>query len=108
MTHEGGDNESNLRNIDKYKKLIKKYPKSELIPGILIGIGSLYYYSIYPKQHETYNLKEVQEPLDLAKKVLNNVVLKYPNYKDIQRAQKLLEDIKEFEDNLKVKADSSN
>lgn len=72
-THEGGDNDYNLEANEEYKKLILKYPDSELIPDIYYRIASLY--ADYGSGYD-----ERKKYLKMAKKYVDKFYTEYPGH----------------------------
>jgi hypothetical protein len=72
-SHEGGDNSYNLKAIEEYKLIIKKYPTTEFVPDIYYKICILYYEceSSFNDKPKYYRLA-----LDYANKLL----VEYPTY----------------------------
>lgn len=72
-THEGGDNDFNLEANEEYKKLILKYPDSELIPEIYYRIAGLY-------ADLGYENNERKKYLKLAKEYVDKFYKEYPGH----------------------------
>jgi len=85
-SHEGGDNSYNLIAIEEYKKLLKKYPDTELKPFVYYTISRLYVECEMSYSEKTKYYKFAREYVEL---ILNN----YPNYSEIEGVTYLLKEI---------------
>jgi len=88
-SHEGGDNSYNLTAIEEYKKLLKKYPDTELKPFVYQLISMLYLgcEAQFSERAKYYGFAQ-----DYAELILNN----YPDYDDIEQVTYLLEEINSY------------
>ena len=75
MSHEGGDNSYNLTAIKKYKRILQKYPETDIKVDILARFVDLYYMA------ETDSLRIENHKLSL--KYAKKIITEYPNYKNI-------------------------
>ncbi|MBL0190194.1 MAG: hypothetical protein IPQ18_02265 [Saprospiraceae bacterium] len=72
-SHEGGDNSYNLEAIEEYKKILKKYPKSELIPEI--------YYIVYRLYNECESsFEDKPKYYKLALYYVDKILTEYPKF----------------------------
>lgn len=85
-SHEGGDNSYNLTAIDEYKKLLKKYPDTELKPFVYHTISRLYFECEMSFSEKPKYYKFAREYAELT---LNN----YPNYSEVESVTYLLQEI---------------
>lgn len=85
-SHEGGDNSYNLKAIENYKRLLSKYPNTELTPKIYYQIASLYlwYEAETSEKPELYRMA-----LDYANKIMKE----FPGYANEYQVPELINEI---------------
>ncbi|QQS51071.1 MAG: hypothetical protein IPM71_16145 [Bacteroidota bacterium] len=85
-SHEGGSNSANLYYIEKYSEILSRYPDTQLKPRILEKFCLLYFsYECEPIEKKRY--------LELSKKFGEQLIQEYPDFDNIERIIKILNDI---------------
>ena len=85
-SHEGGDNSYNLEAIENYKRILSKYPDTELAPRIYHNIAGLYSWC-------EATTSEKPEYYRLALKYANKVMTEFPDYGNKHRVPELINEI---------------